>query len=417
MRFTVSEVDVPNEYPGIDIAVLKVNAMNSDYLPLLPQDEQTGEDVVAIGHPNQDWWNLSKGIVSRTYTDYKYLLQHDVAIDEGNSGGPLINKNGQVVGVVNGYQNMFDGRGKEKTQETGKFAVKISYVRNHLNSRGIKFYTNQLIADAAGGFEGQFKLMQEERDFLTKDRSQLLRQQDSLWRDRTALESEKTRLKKERSEFEIKKQESSTLLLQADAIKKDIQAQRDIVEAKLRDVREREAALERRTSSLDEKEARLSSYYTPRMVWELLVNPACMFNEKSDNAILNLNGSMGLFFRFGFERNYNHEVTSSDRIGLIYNWRKDMSLNSGKFANMYFHDVSLAAEFNETVRFGIGRSLKLKDDYYGKTDYFKAFININTTGYPVPFGFSFAYITDKAFTLSHFSLGLYCGVGLGFLRL
>ncbi len=91
-----------------DLAVVKINAEglisaefgNSDKLNL-------GEDVTAIGNPlGLDLMNtVTKGIVSGlnrniTINDKSMsLIQTDTAINEGNSGGPLINKYGQVIGI------------------------------------------------------------------------------------------------------------------------------------------------------------------------------------------------------------------------------------------------------------------------------------------------------------------------------
>ncbi len=91
--------------PKTDIAVLKVDAKkplpyvsfgNSDLM-------RVGDWVVAMGNPLGQGFSVSAGIVSArnrelsgTYDDY---LQTDAAINRGNSGGPLFNMDGQVIGV------------------------------------------------------------------------------------------------------------------------------------------------------------------------------------------------------------------------------------------------------------------------------------------------------------------------------
>lgn len=89
-----------------DLAVLKVNASN---LPVIPQDEAqtplTGDVVLAIGNPLGLGQTVTQGIISATgrrslsTTNYLELLQMDAAINEGNSGGALINTNGELVGI------------------------------------------------------------------------------------------------------------------------------------------------------------------------------------------------------------------------------------------------------------------------------------------------------------------------------
>lgn len=91
--------------PKTDIALLKVEATkplpfvsfgNSDLM-------RVGDWVVAMGNPLGQGFSVSAGIVSArnrelsgTYDDY---LQTDAAINRGNSGGPLFNMDGQVIGV------------------------------------------------------------------------------------------------------------------------------------------------------------------------------------------------------------------------------------------------------------------------------------------------------------------------------
>ena len=89
-----------------DLAVLKVNASE---LPTIPQntDQQSlaGDIVLAIGNPLNLGQTVTQGIISATgrnglsNTSYLNFLQMDAAINEGNSGGALINSNGVLVGI------------------------------------------------------------------------------------------------------------------------------------------------------------------------------------------------------------------------------------------------------------------------------------------------------------------------------
>jgi len=91
-----------------DIAVLKINADGLKAAEFGNSDElKLGEDVVAIGNPlGFDLMNtVTRGIVSGkdrqiSINDQSMdLIQTDAAINSGNSGGPLINKYGQVIGI------------------------------------------------------------------------------------------------------------------------------------------------------------------------------------------------------------------------------------------------------------------------------------------------------------------------------
>ena len=91
-----------------DLAVLKIEADGLTAAELGNSDElNLGEDVTAIGNPlGLDLMNtVTKGIISGlnrniTINDKTMnLIQTDTAINSGNSGGPLINKYGQVIGI------------------------------------------------------------------------------------------------------------------------------------------------------------------------------------------------------------------------------------------------------------------------------------------------------------------------------
>lgn len=88
---------------GTDVAAVKLNAVMPKYFKLDKNLPQIGTDVYAVGTPLDASLNstVSKGIVSSIRQDQtKTLIQSDVNIQRGNSGGPLINKNGDVIGLA-----------------------------------------------------------------------------------------------------------------------------------------------------------------------------------------------------------------------------------------------------------------------------------------------------------------------------
>ena len=92
--------------PNTDIAVLKVDATDLPYVEFGDSNgdgSRVGDWVMAMGNPLGQGFSVSAGIVSArnralsgTYDDY---IQTDAAINRGNSGGPLFNMNGEVIGV------------------------------------------------------------------------------------------------------------------------------------------------------------------------------------------------------------------------------------------------------------------------------------------------------------------------------
>jgi serine protease Do len=86
-----------------DVALLKIDGSN---LPVLKMGDsnriRVGEWVVAIGSPFNLENSVTAGIISaksRDTGEYLPLIQSDVAVNPGNSGGPLINMRGEVIGI------------------------------------------------------------------------------------------------------------------------------------------------------------------------------------------------------------------------------------------------------------------------------------------------------------------------------
>ena len=89
----------------LDIALLKI-AGSFDEIELADSDEvEIGEKVIAIGNPLGLQFSVSEGIVSATErtgaNGIEAYIQTDAALNPGNSGGPLINKQGEVIGINN----------------------------------------------------------------------------------------------------------------------------------------------------------------------------------------------------------------------------------------------------------------------------------------------------------------------------
>ncbi len=92
--------------PYADIAVLKIDS-KEDFIPVKFGDSdkaRVGDWVVAIGNPFGLGGTVTSGIISARNRDinltrYDDFIQTDASINQGNSGGPLFNMNGDVVGI------------------------------------------------------------------------------------------------------------------------------------------------------------------------------------------------------------------------------------------------------------------------------------------------------------------------------
>lgn len=85
-----------------DIALLKIN-QDYDHLRITTSDDvRIGEKVIALGNPGGLDFSVTEGIVSAKRTiGGKLFIQTDVPISPGNSGGPLVNTKGRVIGLNN----------------------------------------------------------------------------------------------------------------------------------------------------------------------------------------------------------------------------------------------------------------------------------------------------------------------------
>ena len=114
---TQSEAKIASAQPEHDIAVLRAAAMPKLFVPATlgnPGALQVGDEAYVVGNPFGLYSSMSAGVISgfeRTFTPgtsnttLKGLIQIDAAVNPGNSGGPMLNRYGQVVGIVTGLVN------------------------------------------------------------------------------------------------------------------------------------------------------------------------------------------------------------------------------------------------------------------------------------------------------------------------
>ena len=111
--------------PAYDLAVLQIIDPAFKDLDVLPYSfkksaSDVGEDVFTIGFPRDDQV-YGKGYVSAKngYAGDTVAYQVSIPVNPGNSGGPLLDNRGNVIGIINGKQTMVDG---------AAFAIKSTYL-------------------------------------------------------------------------------------------------------------------------------------------------------------------------------------------------------------------------------------------------------------------------------------------------
>lgn len=117
---TKSDATIASADPKQDIAMLKAATLPQQFYPATlgnPRALQIGDEAYAVGHPFGLYGSMSAGVISgfdRSFkpvggdTELTGLIQIDAAVNPGNSGGPLLNRYGQVVGIVTGIINPTD---------------------------------------------------------------------------------------------------------------------------------------------------------------------------------------------------------------------------------------------------------------------------------------------------------------------
>jgi hypothetical protein len=85
--------------PVTDLALVRLDGDTSRHprLPLARREPTVGEPVLALGHPQETVWSFTAGMVSAIHQG---AIQHDALVSAGSSGGPLIDRRGEVVGIT-----------------------------------------------------------------------------------------------------------------------------------------------------------------------------------------------------------------------------------------------------------------------------------------------------------------------------
>ncbi|MBL7163521.1 MAG: trypsin-like peptidase domain-containing protein [Anaerolineales bacterium] len=179
---TELEIDFPSGYKtrgeivgtdaDSDIAVIKVDAPPEELFPIPLGDSDSllvGQIVVAIGNPHGLYGTMTSGIISslgrtlpslheapggNSYYTAGGIIQTDAAINPGNSGGPLLNLDGEIIGVnVAISSTNFDTSGQPVNSGIG-FTIPINIVKRvvpHLIADGYYNYPFIGIGSPPGG--------------------------------------------------------------------------------------------------------------------------------------------------------------------------------------------------------------------------------------------------------------------------
>lgn len=115
-----SEAEIIGALPEKDIALLNPEIVPDTLIPAVLAGSgglRVGDEAIAVGHPFGITNTLTSGVISglrrsfrspSTGVEMTDLIQFDAAVNPGNSGGPLLNRRGEVVGIVTALLNPSD---------------------------------------------------------------------------------------------------------------------------------------------------------------------------------------------------------------------------------------------------------------------------------------------------------------------
>ncbi|MBR2871324.1 MAG: serine protease [Clostridia bacterium] len=143
--YTVSKILAYDEQ--IDLAVLKISETNLPVLTFCKKEHDVGKSVYAIGSSRGLTSTFTQGIITTANRELDGVnyVQHDAAISNGNSGGPLINEYCEVIGIntmtIKDSQNL-------------NFAIRVNEIDNLDFSTSIDFGKHNGVVDSGSSSSG-----------------------------------------------------------------------------------------------------------------------------------------------------------------------------------------------------------------------------------------------------------------------
>jgi len=144
--------------PQYDVAILKIVDDNFENLPALPYSfkkakTDLGEDVYTLGYPEGDSPVVGQGYLSSAngYQGDSLKYRVSIPVNPGNSGGPLLNSNGNVIGIVSGKQTETEG---------ASYAVKTGYLFKAIQNVPLDSLTSKLSLNNKNTLSGLSRVQQ-----------------------------------------------------------------------------------------------------------------------------------------------------------------------------------------------------------------------------------------------------------------
>ncbi len=140
----LAQASILAEDTSSDLALLRISPAGLSLHPLALGDSNTvqvGDAAYAIGNPFGLNWTLTSGVVSAVNRQIqapneatiKHVIQTDAALNPGNSGGPLIDASGEVIGVNSQIASASSSTGGQAGSSGVGFAISSNTVKSFLS--------------------------------------------------------------------------------------------------------------------------------------------------------------------------------------------------------------------------------------------------------------------------------------------
>jgi len=143
-----------------DIAIIATDKTTRNFLKINEEGAKLGENITAVGYPLSgtlsDSVKITRGVVSSLsgIDNNTGQIQIDAALQPGNSGGPIINEQGELVGIASAGLNKLLMAKKEKyIPENVNFAVATPIIINLLKNKKIKYTMGSYFSSDYSGTE------------------------------------------------------------------------------------------------------------------------------------------------------------------------------------------------------------------------------------------------------------------------
>lgn len=171
------QAEIVGSDPISDISILKIKKLEGEQFQVVNWAEEgsyiEGTPVIAIGHGLGQWWTSTTGRVSfnqRTGVQlFTSMIQHDAVINQGNSGGPLFNNEGEVIGVNSMMLSPGASSARAANWSGVSFAIESWQAQRSLNQimeTGKAKYVDVDFRLEIGDFERMKDTPREDRNFL-----------------------------------------------------------------------------------------------------------------------------------------------------------------------------------------------------------------------------------------------------------